>query len=81
MPLIYLVAIAWIYVVLLIALNEISIVAGVMTFLFYCAFPLALLLYLCRSIFRSTKPKPQHQITSDSQAPTDTAQMKDSSKI
>jgi hypothetical protein len=40
------VAIAWIYVVGLMALTEPSIVAGIMTFLLYCVAPLSLLIYL-----------------------------------
>jgi FtsH-binding integral membrane protein len=40
------VAIAWIYVVGLMALTEPSIVAGIMTFLLYCVAPLAILFYL-----------------------------------
>lgn len=42
----YIVAIAWIYVTLLMALTESSFVAGLATFLFYGLFPLALLLWL-----------------------------------
>lgn len=42
----YIVAIAWIYVTLLMALTENSFVAGVATFLFYGLFPLAILLWL-----------------------------------
>lgn len=42
----YIVAIAWIYVVLLMALTEPSIVAGIATFVFYGAAPLALVLWL-----------------------------------
>jgi hypothetical protein len=42
----YIVAIAWIYVVLLMSFTEESIVAGLATFLFYGLAPLALLLYL-----------------------------------
>lgn len=42
----YIVAIAWIYVVLLMSFTEVSIVAGLATFLFYGLAPLALLLYL-----------------------------------
>lgn len=38
--------IAWVYVVGLMALTETSLVAGVMTFLFYCVVPLGILLYL-----------------------------------
>ena len=40
------VAIAWIYVVGLMALTEPSIVAGIMTFLLYCVLPLSILVYL-----------------------------------
>jgi small-conductance mechanosensitive channel len=42
----FIVAIAWIYVVLLMSLTEHSVTAGVMTFLFYCVVPLAIILYL-----------------------------------
>jgi len=42
----YIVAIAWIYVVLLMALTEASFVAGMATFFFYGLGPLAILLYL-----------------------------------
>jgi len=48
----YIVAIAWVYVVLLMAITETSIVAGVMTFVFYCIFPLTILLYLMRAAQR-----------------------------
>lgn len=42
----YIVAIAWIYVTLLMALTETSFVAGAATFFFYGLFPLAILLWL-----------------------------------
>lgn len=42
----YIVAIAWIYVTLLMALTETSFVAGVATFFFYGLLPLAILLWL-----------------------------------
>jgi len=42
----YIVAIAWLYVVVLMSLTEASWVAGVATFLLYGVFPLAVLLYL-----------------------------------
>ena len=42
----YIVAIAWLYVTLLMAAAETSIVAGVLTFVFYGLAPLALLLWL-----------------------------------
>jgi len=42
----YIIAIAWIYVVVLMSFTEDSIAAGLATFLFYGLAPLALLLYL-----------------------------------
>ncbi|MFZ6847289.1 hypothetical protein [Undibacterium sp. RuRC25W] len=42
----YIIAIAWVYVVLLMAITETSIIAGAMTFAFYCVLPLTVLLYL-----------------------------------
>lgn len=45
----YIVAIAWIYVVLMMAITEHSIIAGIMTFILYCVFPLAIVLYLMRT--------------------------------
>jgi hypothetical protein len=40
------VALAWIYVVLLMALTEPTVVAGIMTFTLYCAVPLGILFYV-----------------------------------
>ncbi len=42
----WIVAIGWSYVVILMAATETSITAGIMTFLFYCMIPLSLLFYL-----------------------------------
>jgi hypothetical protein len=42
----YIVAIAWLYVVVLMAFTESSITAGVLTFLFFGLIPCALLLWL-----------------------------------
>lgn len=49
------VAVAWIYVVGLMAVTEPSVVAGVMTFLIYCVIPLAILYYLTGSRRRKNK--------------------------
>ncbi len=43
------VAIAWVYVVLMMSIVETSIVAGIMTFLIYCVLPLSVILYLMDS--------------------------------
>lgn len=40
------IALAWIYVVLLMSLTEPTIVAGIMTFMLYCVVPLGILLYV-----------------------------------
>lgn len=42
----YIVAIAWLYVTLLMALTETSVAAGLVTFLFYGLFPLSIVMYL-----------------------------------
>lgn len=42
----YIVAIAWLYVTLMMAITEKNLVSGIMTFLFYGLFPLALVLWL-----------------------------------
>jgi hypothetical protein len=42
----HLVAIGWIYVVFMMSITEETIVAGVMTFLFYGLLPVAIILYL-----------------------------------
>ncbi|HXA46075.1 MAG TPA: hypothetical protein VNW52_00490 [Burkholderiaceae bacterium] len=42
----YIVAIGWIYVVLMMSITETSIIAGVMTFVLYGILPLGVILYL-----------------------------------
>jgi hypothetical protein len=42
----YIIAIAWIYVVLLMSLTESNWIAGLMTFIIYGVLPLSVLLYL-----------------------------------
>ena len=45
----WIVAIGWSYVVILMAATETSVVAGIMTFLIYCMIPLSILFYLTGS--------------------------------
>lgn len=56
----WIVAIAWIYVVVLMAATEPTAVGGVMTFVFYCAVPLSILFYITgarrRRLRRGTTP-------------------------
>ncbi len=54
----YIVAIAWIYVIVLVSLTEASFVAGVASFLFYGVLPLALLLWLLRGRARRRRADP-----------------------
>lgn len=42
----YIIAIAWLYVVFMMSITEQTAVSGVMTFLFYGAIPLTIVLYL-----------------------------------
>ncbi len=42
----HIVALGWIYVVLLMSLTENSVIAGIMTFLLYGVLPLVVILYL-----------------------------------
>jgi hypothetical protein len=49
------VAVAWIYVVGLMALTESTVVAGIMTFLLYCVLPVSILYYLTGSRRRAAQ--------------------------
>lgn len=42
----WIVAVAWIYVVVLMAATEPTVTGGIMTFLAYCVLPLSILFYL-----------------------------------
>lgn len=57
----WIVAVAWIYVVALMAATEPSLVHGVMTFLFYCALPLSIVFYLTGSKRRRARREAQAQ--------------------
>ena len=53
----YIVAIGWLYVALMMAITEHSIVAGVATFLLYGAAPVALVLYIMGTPARRERRK------------------------
>jgi hypothetical protein len=57
----YLVAIGWIYVVLMMSITEETIVAGVMTILFYGLLPVGIILYLGDSPRRRLKRKMEEE--------------------
>lgn len=64
-------AIAWIYVVGLMALTEPSIVAGVMTFVLYCVIPLSILFYLTGSRRRKRKAERNAELNARALASAD----------
>lgn len=69
------VAIAWIYVVGLMALTEPSIVAGIVTFLFYCVLPLSTLLYIAGSGRRKARRRAEEAAAREARAaPADAAE-------
>jgi hypothetical protein len=55
----WIVAVAWIYVVALMAATEPTIVHGLMTFVFYCAVPLSIVFYLTGSKRRRARREAQ----------------------
>ena len=60
MPFLYLIAIAWIFVVLMMAITESSAIAGIMTFIGYCVIPLSLVLYILSSSARKRKIRAEY---------------------
>lgn len=68
----WIVALAWIYVVGLMALTEPSVVAGIMTFLAYCLLPLSILFYITGSKRRQARK--QRAASSASSASADPAE-------
>lgn len=63
----YIVAIAWIYVVFMMSITEESVVAGVMTFVLYGILPLTIILYIMGT--------PQRKRRRAAQASTEAQQM------
>jgi len=57
MPLTVIIVIGWLYVTILIAANEPSIIAGIVSFLFYGALPCSLLIYFAGSKVRRQRQK------------------------
>lgn len=57
MSLTIIIVIGWLYVTILIAANEPSLVAGIVSFLFYGALPCGLLLYFAGSKVRRERQK------------------------
>jgi len=57
MPLTVIIVIGWLYVTILIAANEPSLVVGIVSFLFYGALPCGLILYFAGSKVRRERQK------------------------
>ena len=72
----YIIAIAWIYVVLMMAITETSLTASIMTFLFYCVLPLALFFYLFSAPKRNRQRKEEEKLTSSALSPNNQTQEK-----
>jgi hypothetical protein len=68
--LMHIVAIGWLYVVLMMSLTENSFVAGVMTFVFYGALPVGILWYLSGSGKRRARARAAQQAAVENQAPS-----------
>lgn len=67
----YIVAIGWLYVVLMMAITEHTVVAGVATFVFYGLFPVAILMYIMGTPgrLRRRKAEEARQATGESGPP------------
>lgn len=79
----YIVAAAWLYVAVLMAATEPSVVAGILTFVFYGAAPLALLLWLFgvprRRRDRKTRGPPEQEAVSMARPPAPLVEGKEQS--
>ena len=62
MSLALIIVIGWLYVTLLVAANEATLVAGVISFLFYGALPCGLILYFAGSKVRRQRQRYQEQL-------------------
>ncbi len=65
----HIVAIAWIYVVLMMSITEQSVIAGIMTFLLYGVLPLTIILYLMGSSQRKRKRAKAEKLLRDAATP------------
>jgi amino acid transporter len=65
----YIIAIAWIYVVLMMAITETTLIASIMTFLFYGVLPLALFFYLIRAPKRKRQRQEEEKLKSRALSP------------
>jgi hypothetical protein len=73
----YIVVIAWIYVVLMMSITEHSVVAGLMTFLSYGILPLGIILYITGSPARRRKRIAEAAVRAQSAASANDASRKE----
>jgi hypothetical protein len=69
----WIVAVAWVYVVGLLALSQPSVVAGIMTFLGYCVLPLSILFYLTGGKARRARAAAQESRTGTNDTSSDSS--------
>ncbi len=69
----YIIAIAWLYVTILMAATETSLVAGLLTFLFYGLAPLALFLWLFGTPQRRRRQRAAENSAAAATIPTPTS--------
>nr|WP_025915875.1 hypothetical protein [Herminiimonas sp. CN] len=67
----YIVAIAWAYVVLMMSITESSVVAGIMTLLMYGVLPLTIILYVMRAPHRKRQTRQHKQTATEHDSPAD----------
>jgi hypothetical protein len=65
----HIVAIAWIYVVLMMSITERSVIAGIMTFLLYGVLPLSVILYLMGTPQRKRMRSAAEKSAPDAESP------------
>jgi hypothetical protein len=66
----YIVAIAWIYVVFMMSITEQSVIAGIMTFLLYGVLPVAIILYVMGAPQRKRRRLEAEKMKQDSESPS-----------
>lgn len=77
----YIVALAWIYVVFMMSITEQSIIAGIMTFLLYGILPVAIILYVMGTPQRKRNRKNAEKLREATSSNEAHAQREEETKI
>jgi hypothetical protein len=72
----HIVALAWIYVVLMMSITETSVIAGVVTFLLYGILPLSIILYLAGTRQRNRRRVEREKLLQAATGERETAALK-----